>query len=235
MDFGSPWPEIGLEFFRLRAVNNVIPVMTIRIVLADPHPVVHEGLICCRPQPWDVVAHVTTFQDLESLLDEAFADVLVTEVRLQGRDVLKLVETAMQGQPELKVVVFTGCDNPMYVARASSIGCCDFVRKTEPVKNLVGAVKRAASSAGPPSDSLLVETRNRMRRPRQAIDHDVPLTNRELQVLRHVAMGLSNREVGKSLGISVETVKEHVQNILRKLGVNDRTQAAVWAVKRGLC
>ena len=60
-----------------------------------------------------------------------------------------------------------------------------------------------------------------------------PLTNREMQVLRHVAMGLSNREVGQSLGISVETVKEHVQNLLRKLNVNDRTQAAVWAVQGG--
>ena len=80
----------------------------------------------------------------------------------------------------------------------------------------------------------MVETQARMRRPRQSIDHDVPLTNREMQVLRHIAMGLSNREIGKSLEISVETVKEHVQNILRKLDVNDRTQAAVWAVKRKL-
>jgi DNA-binding NarL/FixJ family response regulator len=60
------------------------------------------------------------------------------------------------------------------------------------------------------------------------------LTNREIQVLRHVAMGLSNREIGKSLEISIETVKEHVQNILRKLDVNDRTQAAVWAVRRNM-
>ena len=65
-------------------------------------------------------------------------------------------------------------------------------------------------------------------------DADNPLTNRETQVLRHVSMGLSNREIGKSLGISVETVKEHVQNILRKLDVNDRTQAAVWALKKGM-
>ena len=62
----------------------------------------------------------------------------------------------------------------------------------------------------------------------------IPLTNRELQVLRHVALGLSNREIGSSLGISIETVKEHVQNILRKLDVSDRTQAAVWAVRRSV-
>ena len=63
---------------------------------------------------------------------------------------------------------------------------------------------------------------------------DVPLTNRETQVLKHVALGLSNKEIGLSLLISVETVKEHVQNILRKLSVSDRTQAAVWAVRHEL-
>ncbi len=55
-----------------------------------------------------------------------------------------------------------------------------------------------------------------------------------MQVLRHVALGLSNREIGRSLGISIETVKEHVQNILRKIDASDRTQAAVWAIKKGL-
>jgi DNA-binding NarL/FixJ family response regulator len=72
------------------------------------------------------------------------------------------------------------------------------------------------------------------RRKDRADSKDVPLTNRELQVLRHIALGLSNREIGSSLGISVETVKEHVQNILRKLDSPDRTAAAVWAVKLGL-
>ena len=65
-------------------------------------------------------------------------------------------------------------------------------------------------------------------------DDDMPLTQREIQVLKHIALGLSNREIARSLEISVETVKEHVQNILRKLAVTDRTQAAVWAVRKGL-
>jgi DNA-binding NarL/FixJ family response regulator len=63
---------------------------------------------------------------------------------------------------------------------------------------------------------------------------DVGVTPREEQVLRHVALGLSNDEIAQSLEISVETVKEHVQHLLRKLAVNDRTQAAVWAVKSGV-
>ena len=72
-----------------------------------------------------------------------------------------------------------------------------------------------------------------MTQPRPA-DAEIPLTSRELQVLRHLALGLSNREISQSLEISVETVKEHVQNVLRKINAVDRTQAAVWAVKRGL-
>ena len=62
----------------------------------------------------------------------------------------------------------------------------------------------------------------------------MPLTPRETQVLRLITMGLANQEIGDALEISVETVKEHVQNLLRKLSVNDRTQAAVWALRHGL-
>ena len=66
------------------------------------------------------------------------------------------------------------------------------------------------------------------------VDDDVQLTQRETQVLRHLALGLSNKEIGQSLSISIETVKEHVQHLLRKMDVTDRTQAAVWAVRKGL-
>ena len=65
-------------------------------------------------------------------------------------------------------------------------------------------------------------------------DSEIPLTQRETQVLRHLALGLSNKEISQSLSISIETVKEHVQHLLRKMGVNDRTQAAVWAVRKGM-
>ena len=66
------------------------------------------------------------------------------------------------------------------------------------------------------------------------MDFDAPLTRRESEVLRQLALGLSNKEIAQALEISYETVKEHVQHILRKLGVADRTQAAVWAVRKGI-
>ena len=88
-----------------------------------------------------------------------------------------------------------------------------------------------------PADSLLKTTRSRVHRRKTPAsgNQDIPLTNREFQVLSHIAVGMSNREIGKSLSISVETVKEHVQNVLKKLQVNDRTQAAVRAIRNGWC
>ncbi|MGD9647391.1 MAG: response regulator transcription factor [Pirellulales bacterium] len=70
--------------------------------------------------------------------------------------------------------------------------------------------------------------------PRLVDDVEVSLTKRESEVLRQMALGLTNKEIAQSLKISYETVKEHVQHVLRKIGVSDRTQAAVWAVRRGL-
>ena len=70
--------------------------------------------------------------------------------------------------------------------------------------------------------------------PRLAADVEVPLTQRESEVLRQLAHGLTNKQIAEALHISYETVKEHVQHVLRKIGVSDRTQAAVWAVRKGL-
>jgi DNA-binding NarL/FixJ family response regulator len=124
-------------------------------------------------------------------------------------------------------------DNPTYIARSVALGASDYVLKGSSRTQLLSAIRRAATGESPSSDSVLHRVKRAMERRDEPID-DVPLTNRETQVLRHVALGLSNREIGQSLGISVETVKEHVQNVLRKIQVTDRTQAAVWAVRKGL-
>lgn len=208
--------------------------MAIKIVLADEHPVVHDGIVSARYSNIRITTQVIHIDSLLPTLKNDRADVLVTEVRMQGQDTLKLVDAYKDIDPELRVVVFSGWDDPTHIARAASIGCDEFVRKTEPLEKLFRTIRWVAKGGHPPDGSLIAATQSSLRRSKQAVDQDVPLTNRETQVLRHISMGLSNREIGKSLGISVETVKDHVQNILRKLAVNDRTQAAVWAVKRNL-
>jgi DNA-binding NarL/FixJ family response regulator len=98
----------------------------------------------------------------------------------------------------------------------------------------VAAINKAVRGEKTLVDARLNRVKEQLEKRRDPDEDEVPLTRREYQVLRHLAYGLSNREIGHSLEISIETVKEHVQNILRKLDAADRTEAAVWAVKRGL-
>jgi DNA-binding NarL/FixJ family response regulator len=93
----------------------------------------------------------------------------------------------------------------------------------------------AAPSGIPPSDSLLLKAKEFLTTPmKNGFSAATSLTRRECQILAHLALGLSNREISSSLEISVETAKEHVQNILRKLKSADRTHAAVWAIRNGI-
>jgi len=107
-----------------------------------------------------------------------------------------------------------------------ALGAADYVLKGSPREDLIGTIVAAAAGESPSRHGELKKIAGTMK-VRQVLDDDVPLTQRETQVLRHVALGLSNREIGKSLEISVETVKEHVQNILRKIAVSDRTSGSV--------
>jgi len=207
--------------------------MTLEIVIADGHPVVVEG-IRSRIENFNavIIANPTSTQAMHDSVAERRPDVLVMESRLGKKDALSSLEKFENLAERPPVVIFSGYRDSTHIARASALGCHDYLLKSSSLEELFDAINRASRGEPTPADSLLNTVRTRMRSTNSSIGVD--LTNRETQVLRHVSMGLSNREVGKSLGISVETVKEHVQNILRKLNVNDRTQAAVWAVQNGM-
>ena len=207
--------------------------MPVKLLIAEDHPVVREGIRkVTQDEGIEIVGHVDSHEKIVESVAKLQPDVLLTEVRLNGHDALKTLESLKIEGHECRVIVFSAYSNPTNIARASALGCHDFILKTTDCADLVSSINNAAKRHPTPESSLLVTTKTRMHRSSES--NGSPLTNRETQVLRHVSMGLSNREIGKSLGISVETVKEHVQNILRKLDVNDRTQAAVWAIKNGL-
>ena len=139
-----------------------------------------------------------------------------------------------QKVPNSKVVMLSTYDHPTYIARVVALGASDYVLKGSTRKAIIDAILAAAAGQSP-SHAGELHRMARTMSSRQLLDDDqIQLTPRETQVLRHLALGLSNKEVGRSMKISVETVKEHVQNILRKLQMTDRTQAAVWAVRKKL-
>ena len=210
--------------------------MTIRLLIADDHELVRSGLaVMLEGTEIEIVAQASTADEALQLATEHRPDVVLLDIRMPPRDAILTIEQIREVCAETKVVVFSNYDNPTYVARSVALGASDYVLKGATRHQLTTAIFRAARGEQPPETSLLHRLKASMARRKDRSDsHDIPLTNRELQVLRHVALGLSNREIGRSLGISIETVKEHVQNILRKVDASDRTQAAVWAVRRGL-
>jgi DNA-binding NarL/FixJ family response regulator len=209
--------------------------MSIRVVIADDHPVVGEGLVRLLQAPeFEVVGRALSGAEALEACQMQQPDGLVLDIRMPDKSGLAVLEELKQSGSSVKVVVLSGLENTTYIARSLALGAVDFVPKSASGDVIVDSILRAGRGEGPRSDSPILNVRASMSRKRDATDDDIPLTNRELQVLRHIALGLSNREIGQSLNISIETVKEHVQNILRKLDTPDRTAAAVWAVKRGL-
>ena len=134
----------------------------------------------------------------------------------------------------MPVLMFSGFDNPTYVARAVALGANGYILKGTNKDKLLDAIRRTAKGENIWTREELRRVTGALATPRLATDVEVPLTQRESEVLHQLALGLTNKEIAQSLQISYETVKEHVQHILRKIGVTDRTQAAVWAVRKGI-
>jgi DNA-binding NarL/FixJ family response regulator len=209
--------------------------MSITVLVADDHEVVRSGLESLfQGSKIKIVAEAADGEEAVKQTLKHHPDVVLMDIRMPDVDGIMALEKIRKESPESRVVMLSTYDNPTYVARSVALGATDYVLKGSSREEMITAIERAAAGEAPTSDSILRRVKGSMAKQREEGDEDVPLTNRELQVLRHVALGLSNREIGRSLGISIETVKEHVQNILRKIDVSDRTQAAVWAVKRGM-
>ncbi len=209
--------------------------MSIRMLVCDDHEVIRTGLASLLTgSDIEIVGEAATGKDAVRLAQKDKPDVILLDIRMPDGDGLSTLEKLRAKVPESKVVMLSTYDNPTYIARAVALGAADYVLKGSNREALIATITAAAAGESPSRSGELKRIASAMQ-VRQAVDDDdVPLTQRETQVLRHVALGLSNREIGCSLEISVETVKEHVQNILRKIAVSDRTQAAVWAVRKGL-
>ncbi|HEV3005817.1 MAG TPA: response regulator transcription factor, partial [Pirellulales bacterium] len=115
-----------------------------------------------------------------------------------------------------------------------ALGAAGYLLKGMNRDALIDSIRRVAAGADAWTREELRRVTGALATPRVSGDVEVPLTQRESEVLRQLAFGLTNKEIAGVLGISYETVKEHVQHVLRKIGVADRTQAAVWAVRKGL-
>ena len=209
--------------------------MAIRLLIVDDHAVVRAGLrSMTADSEIEIVAEASDGNEALTLATQHRPDVVLLDVRMPGSDGITCLGRLRTELPEISVLMFSAYENPTYVARAVALGASGYLIKTVSSDELLAAIRKVASGEPIWSRDELRRVTGALSTPRAAVDLEVPLTKRESEVLKQLALGLSNREIAQALSISYETVKEHVQHILRKVGVSDRTQAAVWAVRRGL-
>ena len=212
--------------------------MSLRIIVIEPLEIVRMGLRALfgsgehAAREIAVVAEGSTPDDIVPLYSQFQPDIVLTEVQFPGATGFVALDALRQVFPDAKVCVLTATDNPAFLARAALSNVDDYLEKTAPLAELVAALVRLQDGLARPVGHKLDAVTLRMKSKRLSVEHEVQLTGREVQILRHVAFGMSNKEIARSLNIRVDTVKEHVQNILRKTGFRDRTHAAVWAVRK---
>jgi len=209
--------------------------MSIKLLIVDDHEVVRSGLkSMLEGTDIKVVAEATTGESAVRLVSKQKFDVVLMDVRMPDGDGLSSLGRMKLEKPELPVLMFSNYDNPTYIARSVALGASGYLLKSIGQDKLREAIELAAEGKSLWTREELRRVTGALTTPRLNSDVEVPLTQRENDVLQQLAYGLTNKEIAKALNISYETVKEHVQHILRKIGVTDRTQAAVWAVRKGL-
>jgi DNA-binding NarL/FixJ family response regulator len=202
----------------------------VKVLIVDDHPVVREGLRGMLTEPGvDVVADVGTAAEALRMVETLAPDVVLLDMGLPDLDGTAALRRIKQARPATAVVILTMHDEPAMVRSAVQAGASGYLLKGVSRRELLAAVAAVHDGGAVVDPSLLRSVTSD-----EAPANDEPLTAVELDVLRHVADGLTNKEIADRMRWSVATVKKYVQRVLAKLDVSDRTQAAVAAVRRGL-
>ena len=205
-------------------------------MIAEDHEVTRLGILSMlNDLPVEVVAQTSTGQETLDRSSALAPEVLLLDIRFPDMDGFAILKHFRQTGQSIRVAIVSTYENPTYVARSIIWGAVDYLPKGMPELDFSAALSRIVNGEVPDPNGVFCRLQHILarRRDRGSLQ-GASLTYREYQLLRHLALGLSNHEITLSLDISIETVKEHVQNILRKTDASDRTQLAVWATREGI-
>jgi len=209
----------------------------IRVVLADDHAVVRKGIreFLEEAGDVDVVAEADDGAQAFDLVEEHRPDVAVLDIRMPRVTGVEATRKIKQRFPHVRVLILTAYDDDPYVFALLQAGADGYVLKTatsDELNRAVRTVHRGESALSPQIASKVVQQAV-SGRPAAAADQVETLTDRELDVLRLAARGLTNRAIGHDLGISHRTVQGHLQSVYGKLDASSRTEAVTEALRRG--
>lgn len=209
----------------------------IRVLLADDHDLVREGLssLLSTDPGVEVVGEATTGAEAIELTRQLEPDLVLLDIRMPDIDGLQAVATIKRDRPRTAVLMVTMYEDPGYLVKAIGAGATGYVLKGVRRAELLQMIRTVAGGGSAIDPALMSSVlRGMTAAPEPMEDLGTRLTARELQVLRLIVDGLTNKEIAGRLCVSTDTVKRHVEHIIKKLQVSDRTQAAVQAVRRGL-
>ncbi|HXI21044.1 MAG TPA: response regulator transcription factor [Gemmatimonadales bacterium] len=203
----------------------------IRIVIADDHPIFRAGLLglLSDQEDFQVVGEAANGHEAVSVVRHAAPDVLLVDLQMPELDGLNAIRQIRELAPGTRILVLTTYDSDGDILRAVEAGATGYLLKDTPRAELFTAIRATARGDSVLSPAVASKLVGRARGP-----VDRSLSARELEVLRLVAQGTSNKIIGKDLRISEATVKTHLIHIFAKLGVDDRTRAVTVAMERGI-
>jgi two-component system, NarL family, response regulator LiaR len=209
--------------------------MSIRVLIVDDHPVVREGLrsYLSTLDDLDVVGDAADGDAAVSSVAELTPDIVLMDLSMPGMDGIEATRRIVERDPDAKVIALTSFATDDKVFPAIRAGAAGYLLKEAEPSELADAIRKVhrGESILHPTVAARLMQEVQAATPRA---HRTDLTARELDVLRLIARGMSNRAIARELGVAEKTVKTHVSNVLSKLGVADRTQAALYAVEHGL-
>ena len=204
---------------------------TIRILLADDHPVVRDGLrgMLASEDGFQVVGEAASGAEAVAVCDRERPDVVLMDLQMPEMDGATATAEITARFPDTRVLVLTTYDTDSDILRAVEAGATGYLLKDTPRERLFPAIQAAARGETVLAPAVATRLVSRMRRPAEEA-----LTAREVEVLELVARGSSNADIAAALFISEATVKTHLLHTFAKLGVDDRTAAVVAALERGI-